>query len=93
MRQASERFGFQGSSTQEEAEGTSKATFISGCLIADSPGQSAAKEVIMALVLLLILLLVLFGGLGFLFHPLFWLGLILVLLIGSGGYYRSNTRY
>jgi len=46
------------------------------------------------LLVLILLLLVLFGGLGILLNPLFLIGLILVLLVSGGGFYRgSRTRY
>jgi hypothetical protein len=45
------------------------------------------------LLILLILLLVLFGGLGILLNPLFLIGLVLVLLIGGGGYFRGNRSH
>jgi hypothetical protein len=45
------------------------------------------------LLILVLLLLLLFGGLGLLLHPLFWIGLILVLLVGGSGYYRGSRSH
>ncbi len=39
------------------------------------------------LILFLVLLVALFGGLGALLHPLFLLGLIIVLLVAGVGWY------
>ena len=44
------------------------------------------------LLMLVLLLLLLVGGLGILLHPLFWIGLIVVLLLGDGGYHRGSRR-
>jgi hypothetical protein len=46
----------------------------------------------MALLLLVILLLLLFGGLGLLYSPLFWIGILLVVLFAAGGLRRGYYR-
>lgn len=47
----------------------------------------------MALLLLALVLLILFGGLGILYNPLFFLALILVVLLAVSGGYWGHGRY
>lgn len=46
----------------------------------------------MLLILLAIILFLLFGGLGILYNPLFFLALILVVLLAVGGGYWGRGR-
>ena len=46
----------------------------------------------MTLLLLVILLLLLFGGLGIIYSPLFWIGILLVVVFTGGGLRRGYFR-
>lgn len=47
----------------------------------------------MLLLLIALILFLLFGGLGILYNPLFFLALILVVLLAVGGGYAGRGRY
>lgn len=48
----------------------------------------------LAVLILALILVLLFGGLGFLYNPLFWIiAIVFLLLAAGGGYYGRGRGY